>query len=195
VLNVEAKQALLKLVRSGRLAREQVAGRYVYLSTQAAPRRAQLAARSVYDAEASAFPSARACGCCLTSSSGHRAFLQPLGRTPAAALRRAGAMKVGHGGDAQVAELLDIDPGTVARGRQELLAGDITPGRVRRPGGGRPSAKKRPEVIEAIGRLMEHDTAGDPVSGVKWTRRTTEKIAAELGTAGIVVCPTPSPSS
>ena len=39
VLNVEAKQALLKLVRSGRLAREQVAGRYVYLSTQAAPRR------------------------------------------------------------------------------------------------------------------------------------------------------------
>jgi len=44
-------------------------------------------------------------------------------------------------------------------------------------------------VIEAIGRLMEHDTAGDPVSGVKWTRRTTEKIAAELGTAGIVVCP------
>ncbi len=44
-------------------------------------------------------------------------------------------------------------------------------------------------MIEAIGRLMEHDTAGDPVSGVKWTRRTTEKIAAELGTAGIVVCP------
>ncbi|MGO9407207.1 MAG: ISAzo13-like element transposase-related protein, partial [Acidimicrobiales bacterium] len=44
-------------------------------------------------------------------------------------------------------------------------------------------------MIEAIGRLMEHDTAGDPVSGVKWTRRTTEKVAAELGAAGIVVCP------
>ena len=52
------------------------------------------------------------------------------------------AMKVGHGGDAQVAELLGIDPGTVARGRQELLAGDVPPGRVRRPGGGRPSTKK-----------------------------------------------------
>jgi len=52
-------------------------------------------------------------------------------------------------------------------------------------------------VIEAIGRLMEHDTAGDPVSGVKWTRRTTEKVAAELGAAGIVVCPNTvaSPSS
>jgi hypothetical protein len=51
-------------------------------------------------------------------------------------------MKVGHGGDAQVAELLGIDPGTVARGRQELLAGDIAPGRARRLGGGRPSVKK-----------------------------------------------------
>ena len=52
------------------------------------------------------------------------------------------AMKIGHGGDTQVAELLGIDPATVARGRRELLAGDIEPGRVRRPGGGRPSAKK-----------------------------------------------------
>jgi Rhodopirellula transposase DDE domain len=44
-------------------------------------------------------------------------------------------------------------------------------------------------VIEATGRLMEHDTAGDPVSGIKWTRRTTEKVAEELGWAGIKVCP------
>ena len=44
-------------------------------------------------------------------------------------------------------------------------------------------------MIEAIGRLMEHDTAGDPVSGIKWTRRTTEKVADELGSAGIEVCP------
>ena len=32
------------------------------------------------------------------------------------------AMRLGHGGDAQVAELLGIDPGTVARGRRELLS-------------------------------------------------------------------------
>jgi hypothetical protein len=53
LLHVEAKQALLRLVRGGRLAREQVAGRYVYFSPQAAAHRAQRAARSVYDAEAS----------------------------------------------------------------------------------------------------------------------------------------------
>lgn len=34
---------------------------------------------------------------------------------------------------------------------------------------------------------MKHDTAGDPISGVKWTRRTTEKIAGELQRLGIKV--------
>lgn len=36
---------------------------------------------------------------------------------------------------------------------------------------------------------MEHDTAGDPVSGCKWTRKTTKKIAKQLKRAGITVSP------
>ena len=36
---------------------------------------------------------------------------------------------------------------------------------------------------------MTHETAGDPMSGLKWTRRTTEKIAAELQSLGISVGP------
>ena len=35
---------------------------------------------------------------------------------------------------------------------------------------------------------MAHETAGDPVSGLKWTRRSTERIAAELRALGIAVC-------
>ena len=34
---------------------------------------------------------------------------------------------------------------------------------------------------------MKHDTAGDPISGLKWTRRTTHKIAQELKRLGIQV--------
>jgi len=34
---------------------------------------------------------------------------------------------------------------------------------------------------------MEHETAGDPVSGCKWTRKTTLKIAQQLKRAGIHV--------
>jgi hypothetical protein len=36
---------------------------------------------------------------------------------------------------------------------------------------------------------MEHETAGDPVSGCKWTRKTTAKIAQQLRRAGIQVSP------
>jgi hypothetical protein len=143
LLHVEAKAAVLRLVRGGRLDREEVAGRYVYLSAHTAARRAQLAARAVYDAEASrlslgpglrVLPDELKAAIVLFYS-----LLDERQRRLYAGLE---AMKIGHGGDAQVAELLGIDPATVARGRGELLAGDIEPGRVRRAGGGRPSTKK-----------------------------------------------------
>src|ERR1017187_9657499 len=47
--------------------------------------------------------------------------------------------------------------------------------------------KKTPEVISRIEELMRHDTAGDPITGVKWSRRTTRKIAEELAALGIAV--------
>ena len=34
---------------------------------------------------------------------------------------------------------------------------------------------------------MQHDTAGDPMTGLKWTRRTTAKIAVELSCVGIEI--------
>ncbi|MHC4093186.1 MAG: ISAzo13-like element transposase-related protein, partial [Planctomycetota bacterium] len=36
---------------------------------------------------------------------------------------------------------------------------------------------------------MEHETGGDPLTGLKWSRRTTEKIAKALCKAGIQVGP------
>ena len=35
--------------------------------------------------------------------------------------------------------------------------------------------KKTPEVIAAIEAALQHDVAGDPITGIRWTRRTTEK--------------------
>ena len=32
---------------------------------------------------------------------------------------------------------------------------------------------------------MRHDTAGDPISGLKWSRRTTRSISEQLATMGI----------
>ena len=43
-------------------------------------------------------------------------------------------------------------------------------------------------MITRIQELMAHETAGDPMTGLKWTRRTTAKVAEELQALGIRVC-------
>jgi len=144
VLHVEVKQALLALVKNERLVRQQVAGRFLYLAPDASTRRNQLAARSVYDAKVPGLglgggvrflPDELKAAIVLFYS-----LLDERERRLYAGLE---AMKIGHGGDTQIAELLVMDPSTVARGRRELLAGDVAADRVRRAGAGRPSAQKK----------------------------------------------------
>ena len=103
-------------------------------------------------------------------------------------MRGLNSLKLGYGGDRQMAEILGLDVSTVARGRRELLEHDVNVERVRKAGAGRKAVeKKTPEVIAAIEELMKYEVAGDPVSGLRWTRKTTKKIAAELSALGIRV--------
>jgi hypothetical protein len=54
--------------------------------------------------------------------------------------------KLGRGGDHRLADFLQLDPHTVARGRQQLLAQDVEVERTRKAGGGRVAVeKKRPK--------------------------------------------------
>jgi len=56
------------------------------------------------------------------------------------------SLKLGRGGDRSLAAFLDLDPHTVARGRQQLLAQDVEVDRARKAGGGRRRVeKKRPK--------------------------------------------------
>ena len=146
VLHVQCKAAVLGLVRQGRLARERVGSRYVYVAPDAPTRRRQLAARQVYDATPDAL--GLGAGVRLLPSELKAAivlFYSLLDERLRRLYAGLEALKAGHGGDAQIAELLGIDPGTVARGRRELLSGDVEEGRVRRRGGGRkPTPKGSP---------------------------------------------------
>jgi hypothetical protein len=45
-------------------------------------------------------------------------------------------------------------------------------------------------VIQTIERLMADDTAGDPMTGLRWTHKTTKKIRRALEAASIYVSPT-----
>lgn len=53
------------------------------------------------------------------------------------------SLKVGHGGDKFIAELLDIDQKTVAKGKRELLSGEVDADTIRKSGGGRKQFKKK----------------------------------------------------
>lgn len=53
------------------------------------------------------------------------------------------SLKIGHGGDIRIAELLDLDQKTVSRGRQELLGGKVNTDNIRESGGGRKQIKKK----------------------------------------------------
>ncbi|MCP4676346.1 MAG: hypothetical protein GY854_12705 [Deltaproteobacteria bacterium] len=98
------------------------------------------------------------------------------------------SLKWGYGGDRKVARLLGVDEETVARGRRQLLSEDIDVDRSRKPGGGRKPSEKKHRKSSRKKELMEFETAGGPMTGLKWTRKTTDKIAHELGKMGITVC-------
>lgn len=146
VLHVDTKAPLLKLVRGDRLVRERLTDRFLYLAPDGTTRRQQLAARRIHEAQPSALhlgggvrvlPEELKAAIVLFYS-----LLDEKQRRLYAGLE---AMKIGHGGDQQIAELLGIDPSTVARGRQELETRDIELDRVRRKGGGRKPLEKKPQ--------------------------------------------------
>lgn len=143
-LHVSTKDALRKLVRAGRLSREEVLGRFLYCAADLGRRREQLLARRAALAEpgmlgplpeAAIVPDELRAAIVLFCS-----LLDEKQRRLYAGLE---ALKTGRGGDARIAELLGLDVGTVARGRRELLAQDVERERVRAGGGGRKAVEKK----------------------------------------------------
>jgi hypothetical protein len=92
------------------------------------------------------------------------------------------ARVIGHGGVALVAEAVGVSRPTVAKGAAELEAGvEPLEGRTRRPGGGRKKATVRdPGLLGALLGLVEPGSRGDPQSALRWTVKSTRRLAAEL---------------
>ncbi len=56
------------------------------------------------------------------------------------------SLKIGRGGDKYIAELLEIDQKTVAKGKRELLNGEVDVDTIRKLGGGRKQVKKKSQI-------------------------------------------------
>jgi transposase len=100
-------------------------------------------------------------------------------------LMGAEARVLGHGGIRAVAQAAGVREATVSLGVDELEAGAEPLGRVRRPGGGRKrAAVVNPGLRPALLALVEPDERGDPVSPLRWTTKSTRKLAEELTRQG-----------
>lgn len=95
------------------------------------------------------------------------------------------ALAIGRGGNALVSEAIGLSRTTLTKAKQELLAQRDAPTRQRRRGGGR---KKRVEtdatLVEALDGLINPVTRGDPESPLRWTCKSTRKLAEALTQQG-----------
>jgi hypothetical protein len=142
-LFVEVKGTLLDLVRHNQLSRETLEGEYVYVSAMPVVGRSQIMAR---EDERTGALDQLADGDGPVLAHHIRAsiilFVSLLNEKQRRLWAGLESMRIGHGGDRAIAQLLGIAPITVAKGRQELLNRDVEIERVRRDGGGRPAIKK-----------------------------------------------------
>jgi hypothetical protein len=92
----------------------------------------------------------------------------------------------GRGGLKAMYELTGMSRPTILKGIRELQGQKGLPReRVRQPGGGRKRLEESdPGLQTALERIMEENTAGDPMSWLRWTNKSTVRIAEELTRLG-----------
>jgi hypothetical protein len=94
------------------------------------------------------------------------------------------ALSLGHGGVAAVARATGLAESTIRLGKKELAKRSKrlkTTRRLRHPGAGRkPLTTQDQDVLKALDALVEPTTRGDPMSPLRWTCKSTRRLAKEL---------------
>jgi len=100
------------------------------------------------------------------------------------------ARAVGRGGIKLVARVAAASVDTVGRGARELEAGIEPDGRVRHVGAGRRSVEDAdPGLVPALEALVDPESRGDPESPLRWTTKSTSRLAEELTVRGHEAAP------
>jgi hypothetical protein len=102
------------------------------------------------------------------------------------------AKSLGHGGIKRVAEACGLSRRSIERAKveanREAQDSPSLKQRIRRPGGGRKKlVDHKPCLLGALDRLVDPETHGDPMSPLRWTSKSTAKLARELENAGYKV--------
>jgi transposase len=92
------------------------------------------------------------------------------------------ALSLGWGGITAVAQATGISDRTIRNGIREIDAGNsLSSTRQRRLGGGRLTREReQPKLMEALERLVEPASRGDPMSPLRWSCKSTRILAEAL---------------
>jgi hypothetical protein len=100
----------------------------------------------------------------------------------------AAAEMLGRGGKTAVATASGMSRNTVIKAEAEVAAGIEPSPRLRAPGGGdKPLIDKQPGLLEALDELVHPQTRGNPMSLLRWTSKSSTKLADELVRRGFAV--------
>ena len=100
------------------------------------------------------------------------------------------ATMLGRGGQARVTEASGMSRNTVMSGMREIAEGAGPSDRVRAPGAGpKPLIDTQPGLLEALDGLVHPETRGTPMSLLRWTSKSTGKLADELVRVGFRISP------
>jgi Rhodopirellula transposase DDE domain len=100
----------------------------------------------------------------------------------------AAAEMLGRGGKTAVAVASGMSRNTVIKAEAEVVAGIVPADRLRAAGGGdKPLIDKQPGLLEALDALVHPETRGNPMSLLRWTSKSSTKLAAELFNRGFDV--------
>ena len=96
------------------------------------------------------------------------------------------AMSAGYGGVSKVSRISGVSRTTITKGIEEIKAGKVVNGRVRKIGGGRIYVEdKYPDIEERIRKLIDGSTYGNPERVLSYTTESLRKIGYELKQQGI----------
>jgi len=92
------------------------------------------------------------------------------------------AIEIGRGGLLYVCKLTGMSHHTIIKGMKEVRNTKRRPTtRLRKEGGGRKKiVDKNPDVKKEIEKILEENTAGNPMNKLRWTNKSTYTISNEL---------------
>jgi len=97
------------------------------------------------------------------------------------------ALSLGYGGVSEVSRATELSRTTIHAGIAELESAAVAhqSNRIRRSGGGRKKlTDKDPGLLGALNKLVDPVTRGDPESPLRWTSKSTTRLAQELSISG-----------